>query len=134
MSEQLPCTQCGYPNDNGDSNVCRGCLISRNFPPAPTSERTKPVSKHLNAIWILPDYQEKWGSTLFDVWEIGQSRRLDTYTFLKDARKDYPTAEFIPNRESLLRLCHGAPKAVGMDTTDLETAIRKLVDFAWGIV
>ena len=31
------CTQCGLPNDSGDSNVCRGCLIARNFPPAPTS-------------------------------------------------------------------------------------------------
>ena len=89
------------------------------------------MSNRLNPIWILPDYQEKHGTTLFDIWEIGKSCKLDTYATLKDAREDYPKAEFIPNRESLLRLCHNAPRAVEMDTRDLETAIRRLVDFAW---
>lgn len=34
-------------------------------------------------------------------------------------------------REELLRMCHTAPKAVDMDTRDLESAIRRLVEFAW---
>lgn len=35
----MDCTRCGQPNDNGDSNVCRGCLASRNFPLSPVDER-----------------------------------------------------------------------------------------------
>ena len=92
------------------------------------------MSKRPNPVWIMPDYQEKHGTTLFNVWQMGEPCRLDTYTTLKEAREDYPRAEFIPNKESLLHLCHTTPKAVKMDTRDLETAIRRLVDFAWEMV
>lgn len=37
-------------------------------------------------------------------------------------------------REEALRIAHLAPMAVGMDTRDLVTAVRKLVDFAWASV
>ena len=33
--------------------------------------------------------------------------------------------------ERLLRLCHNAPIAVGIDTRCLATAIHRLIDFAW---
>lgn len=36
--------------------------------------------------------------------------------------------------DRLLELCHTAPKAVAIDTRDLETAIRRLVEFAWKAV
>ena len=33
--------------------------------------------------------------------------------------------------EKCLRIAHNAPEAVGIDTRDLETAVRQLVSFAW---
>lgn len=37
-------------------------------------------------------------------------------------------------RERLLGLCHTAPETVGVDTRDLETAIKTLVKWSWETV
>ena len=123
------CTQCGAPNDNGDSQVCRGCLVARNFPPAPTVDRGTPRTC---AYWIRPQYQDKHGTTLYDVYEyLGPMIRVNSYVTLKQALSDYPRALVVADTERLLSLCHLAPNAVQMNTRDLEAAIRRLVDFAW---
>ncbi len=52
------CTQCGQPNDNGDSFVCRGCLVARNFPPAPAEG--KRGTRMSDAAWAKDEKRKQY--------------------------------------------------------------------------
>ncbi len=79
--------------------------------------------------YLKPQSAKDWGE---DLWAMAREQQTSAefaqaaHRILVQGRNETAT-----KREDLLRLCHGAPMAVEMDTRDLEAAIRRLVDFAW---
>lgn len=55
-----------------------------------------------------------------------------TISYVPELQRLVTHYESLHNR--LLDACNTAPMAVGIPTRDLETAVRKLIDFAWEAV
>lgn len=121
-----PCTQCGQPNDSGDSFVCSRCLAARNFPPAPANELREKDSLTMSN--DKPQTVHAWGDTL---WAMASAQRTSV-EFAQAAQEIFEQG--FGKREDLLSICYTSPQAVNMYTRDLQAAIRTLVEFAWTAV